>query len=93
MSNPAVLPAIMGLSSWIGDIAERLARKAIVEDQALAEMEQRRGECIAEIERARMQNLSDRALLDEAARRKFASVAAPSVETPPIATPTEPPHA
>ena len=88
MSAPAsVLAApLADFLSWGTDTLGKLIRNEINDEQAWAEVEARRGECLTAKEQARVRNLSDRALLDEAARRKF------SVVTPPVAAPVEPPH-
>lgn len=93
MSAPAsVLAApLADFLSWGTDTLGKLIRNEINDEQAWAEVEARRTECMTAKEQARVRNLSDRALLDEAARRKFAPLAAPA-ETPPIVAPTEPPH-
>lgn len=87
MSAPSVLAApLADFLSWGTDTLGKLLRNEIDDAQAWAEVEARRGECLSAVEQARVRNLSDRALLDEAARRKFAVV------TPPVVAPAEPAH-
>lgn len=75
---PLIAAPLVDFFSWGLDAVGKLLREEANEEQTLAEMERRRAECMAEIERGRAKTVSDRAVLDADADKKFGALSAPT---------------